>query len=194
MRKSVIVLGLGRGSLPTLSQISSRQVEFRRVPRTRGDRWEFTANYIRKRRTYLLYRKSIFAESNYLKDSVTGRTPRSVKSFFDMRLDRGRAEMFRRSSCCLDLDPTTHRLWSRTGPPAPAHHSGAAKVRPLGWPPKSSLSLEHPSTRHHRLASGCGPRLQSAWQLFRPESILNRGKGIANCRPLDPLPRAETSV
>jgi hypothetical protein len=58
-------------------------VEFRHAPRSRGDRWELTANYIRKGRTYLLYRKSVFAQSAFLKDRVDETTPRSVKAFFD---------------------------------------------------------------------------------------------------------------
>ena len=58
-------------------------VEFRHAPRTRGDRWELTANYIRKGRTYLLYRKSVFAQAAFLRDRVAETTPRSVKAFFE---------------------------------------------------------------------------------------------------------------
>src|SRR5262249_3068703 len=57
--------------------------DFRYAPRIRGDRWEFLANYVRKTRTYLLYRRSTFAQATFLKDRVDETTPKSVKALFD---------------------------------------------------------------------------------------------------------------
>jgi hypothetical protein len=53
------------------------------APRARGDRWEDMAHLIRKGRTYLLYRKSIFAQAVFLQDRVAETTPASVKSFLE---------------------------------------------------------------------------------------------------------------
>jgi hypothetical protein len=58
-------------------------VAFRHAPRMRGDRWEVMANSVRKARTYLLYRNSVFAQSAFLKDRVDATTPKSVKAFFE---------------------------------------------------------------------------------------------------------------
>lgn len=57
-------------------------VEFRHAPRMRDDRWELMANYVRKARTYLLYRNSVFAQAAFLMDRVDDTTPKSVKAFF----------------------------------------------------------------------------------------------------------------
>lgn len=71
----------GRGQRPR--EWRGGDVEFRHAPRSRGDRWELTANYVRKGRTYLLYRKGVFAQAAFLKDRVDETTPRSVKAFFE---------------------------------------------------------------------------------------------------------------
>jgi hypothetical protein len=63
--------------------LNDGDVSFRFAPRSRGDRWEVMANYIRKGRTYLLYRKSVFARANFLQDRVAETTPTSVKDFLD---------------------------------------------------------------------------------------------------------------
>jgi hypothetical protein len=63
-------------------------VSFRFAPRARDDRWETMATYIRKGRTYLLYRKSIFAGANFLQERVAETTPRDIKVFFDRPLIR----------------------------------------------------------------------------------------------------------
>ena len=58
-------------------------VDLRFAPRKRGDRWDDVAHLIRTGRTYLLYRKSIFAQANFLQDRVAETTPESVKSFLE---------------------------------------------------------------------------------------------------------------
>jgi len=63
-------------------------VRFRRLPRSRDDRWEAMATYIRKGRTYLLYRKSAFEGANFLQDRVAATTPKGVKAFFARPLIR----------------------------------------------------------------------------------------------------------
>jgi hypothetical protein len=63
--------------------VNEGDVSFLFAPRERGDRWETMATYIRKGRTYLLYRKSIFAQAVFLQDRVAETTPTSVKNFLD---------------------------------------------------------------------------------------------------------------
>jgi hypothetical protein len=58
-------------------------VTFRFCPRSRGDSWEILANHIRKVRTNLLYRRSIFAEASIIQERVAETTPQSVKGFLD---------------------------------------------------------------------------------------------------------------
>ena len=55
------------------------------VPRVRRDHWAKLADFIRRSRSYLLYRKSTFARATYLHDRVAETTPKQVKAVLDGR-------------------------------------------------------------------------------------------------------------
>ena len=61
----------------------SGHISVRYVRRSRDDQWRAFAAFVRKARSYLLYRKSVFARTTYLQHRIAEQTPESVKSFVE---------------------------------------------------------------------------------------------------------------
>jgi hypothetical protein len=63
--------------------IKQGRITFKFGPRFRGDRFEVLANYVRKARTSLLYRNSIFTQASVIQKRVAEATPQHLKNFLD---------------------------------------------------------------------------------------------------------------
>jgi len=59
----------------------SGDIRVRYVRRSRDDEWKTFAPFIRKARSYLLYRKNVFTGATYLQHRIAEQTPENVKSF-----------------------------------------------------------------------------------------------------------------
>src|SRR6185437_4423297 len=61
----------------------SGDISVRYVRRSRDDQWRLFAPFIRKARSYLLYRKNVFTGATYLQHRIAEQTPENVKSFVE---------------------------------------------------------------------------------------------------------------
>ena len=64
-----------------LERFSAKGINVIMVPRARDDEWATLAGFIRKARSYLLYRRSDFSGTQYLQERVAEATPEDVKAF-----------------------------------------------------------------------------------------------------------------
>jgi hypothetical protein len=60
-------------------------VDVRFAPRSRADRWQPLARFVRRGRAHLLYRKRVFMRATFLQDRIAASTPDSVRSLLESR-------------------------------------------------------------------------------------------------------------
>lgn len=68
-----------------LEWFTKKGIGVRMVPRSRRDQWETLTRYVRQARSFLLYRKSVFAPATYLQERVAEMTSEDVKTFLEGR-------------------------------------------------------------------------------------------------------------